>query len=119
MRVVSMILLLTLCLLPMAVVAKRTPPPKVEPVVYEGVRYCAPNDNGRVAYVEAYDASTGKKLWQKTIFENVIDPSKEEDVQWVFIKSIEIIKGDLMIVDENENRYSLNLRTHEVKKQHK
>ena len=42
----AVILLLTL-LLPQLASAKRIPPLKIDPVIYEGVRYVAPNDDGR------------------------------------------------------------------------
>jgi hypothetical protein len=40
-------------LLPTLAIAKRVAPAKVEPVVYQGVRYISPNDDGRPAYIEA------------------------------------------------------------------
>jgi hypothetical protein len=40
-------------LLPTLAIAKRVAPAKVEPVVYPGVRYISPNDDGRRAYIEA------------------------------------------------------------------
>jgi hypothetical protein len=42
----AVILLLTL-LLPQLASAKRIPPLKIDPVIYEGIRYVAPNDDGR------------------------------------------------------------------------
>jgi hypothetical protein len=53
---------------------KRTAPPKVEPVVYEGVRFTTPNDNGVRAYVQAWDGKTGRKLWEVRLFRNFIKP---------------------------------------------
>jgi hypothetical protein len=63
------------------VLGKRVAPAKVEPVIYQGVRYIAPNDDRRRAYIEARDVQTDKKLWDLTIFTNRIDPTLEEDVQ--------------------------------------
>jgi hypothetical protein len=40
------VLLFTLILSPFAA-AKRIAPAQVEPVIYEGIRYLAPNDDGR------------------------------------------------------------------------
>jgi len=39
-------------------------PPKVEPVIHDGIRYVAPNDDGRRAYIEAWNVQTKKKLWE-------------------------------------------------------
>jgi hypothetical protein len=76
-------LLLTL-LLPHLASAKRLPPVKVDPVVYKGIRYVAPNDDGRRGYIEAWNVRSNKKLWELTIFTNHINPNLEEDVQWMF-----------------------------------
>ena len=62
-------------LLPSLALAKRVAPAKVDPVIYQGVRYTAPNDDGRRAYIEAWDVQTNKKLWDLTIFTNRIDPN--------------------------------------------
>jgi hypothetical protein len=77
--------------------AKRLSPAKVDPVVYEGVRYVAPNDVGCRGYIEAWNVETNKKLWELTIFTNYVDPNLEEDVQWVFITALKIQDGRLMV----------------------
>ena len=41
--------------LPTLAIAKHVAPAKVEPVVYQGVRYISPNHDGRRAYIEAWD----------------------------------------------------------------
>jgi hypothetical protein len=71
--------------LPCLASAKRAAPAKVEPVTHEGIRYVAPNDDGRRAYVEAWDVRTNKKLWDLTVFTIPIDPKLEEDAQWVLL----------------------------------
>jgi hypothetical protein len=58
----SVVILLLTLLLPQLASAKRLPPVKVEPVIYESVRYVAPNDDGRRGYVEAWNVGTNKKL---------------------------------------------------------
>jgi hypothetical protein len=100
---------------PTLVHAKRKAPPKVQPVLYEGVRYTAPNDDGRRAYVQAWDTTTNKLLWEVTVFRNVIVPLLEEDVQYVYIKRMSIEDRMLVLVAEDGRRYSLDLKTREVK----
>jgi hypothetical protein len=98
-------------LLPCLASAKRAAPAKVEPVIYQGVRYVAPNDDGRRAYIAAWDIQTNKKLWELTIFANRIDPKLEEDVQWVFINKLSI-RGDVLIVtSERGATYQIDLKT--------
>jgi len=91
----------SMLLLPQLTSAKRIAPAKVDPVIYEGIRYVAPNDDGRRGYVEAWNVVTNKKLWELTIFRNRIDPNLEEDVQWVFIKGLDMHDGGLLITSES------------------
>ena len=91
--------------------AKRIAPSTVEPVIYEGVRYVAPNDNGRRAYIEAWDVRTNKKLWDLTVFTNRIDPKLEEDVQWFFIDKLSLRDGTLIVKSERGTTYKIDLRT--------
>jgi hypothetical protein len=101
-------------LLPSLALAKRVAPAKVEPVIYQGVRYIAPNDDGRRAYIEARDVQTNKKLWDLTIFTNRIEPTLEEDVQWVFIKAINVRDGALIVTSERDEIYRIDLKTKAV-----
>jgi len=101
-------------LLPSLALAKRIAPAKVEPLVYQGVRYIAPNDDGPRAYIEAWDVQTNKKLWDLTIFVNRIDPKLEEDVQWVFIKALRVQDGALIVTPERGKTYQVDLKTRAV-----
>lgn len=94
--------------------AKRIAPANVDPITYDGIRYVAPNNDGRRGYVEAWDLGTNKKLWELTVFTNPINPNLEEDVQWVFIKSLKIQDGRLRITLENERTYQVDLKTKEI-----
>jgi hypothetical protein len=91
--------------------AKRIPPAPVESVIHEGIRYVAPNDDGRRAYVEARDVQTNKKLWDLTVFTNRIDPALEEDVQWVFIDKLSLSDGTLIVKSERGTTYRIDLST--------
>jgi hypothetical protein len=64
----------------------------------------------------AWDAETGKQLWKKTVFRKCICPFLEHDVQWVFIKQMRLEAGRLVIVDERDKAYSLDLKTRRVNK---
>jgi len=101
-------------LLPSLALAERAAPAKVEPVIDQGVRYIAPNDDGRRAYIEAWDVQTNKKLWDLTIFVNRIDPNLEEDVQWVFIKALRFQDGTLIVTPEGGKTYRVDLKTKAV-----
>jgi hypothetical protein len=104
-------ILLSTLLLPQLTSAKRLPPIQVAPVIYEGIRYVAPNDDGRRGYIEAWNVGTNKKLWELTLFTNRIDPNIEEDVQWVFIKVLNIQDGRLMVTSERGKTCQVDVNT--------
>ncbi|MEZ5594412.1 MAG: hypothetical protein R3F53_28475 [Gammaproteobacteria bacterium] len=107
-----------------SVSAKRLPPAEVEPVVYAGVRYSVPhwgfeNDakqNG--GYVLATEIKTNKILWRKRIYKISYKPAMTKDVQDVFITSLEILQNEnsLLITNEKNSKYKLNLETLKVEK---
>jgi hypothetical protein len=97
--------------LPCLAGAKRLPPATAEPVVYQGIRYVAPNDDGRRAYIEAWDVQTNKKLWDLTVFTNRIDPRLEEDVEWVFINALSVHDHTLIVTSERGTTYQIGLQT--------
>jgi hypothetical protein len=115
MTLTKWILLLAL-LMPGLVLAKRPQATKVEPVIYEGVRYTAPNDSGRRGYIQAWETKTGKILWELTVYRNLINPLLEEDVQWVFIKKLRIDDRKLIVIDERKRVYNVDLKTRAIRK---
>jgi hypothetical protein len=56
-------------------------------------------------------SGTNKKLWELTIFTNPTDPNLEEDVQWVFIKTLNIQNGTLIVSSERGKTYQVNVNT--------
>lgn len=108
--VVSVTAVIALALAPFAF-AKRTAPAKVQPVVYDGVRYVAPNDDGSRGYIQAWEIKTNRKLWDLTVFTNRLDPKLEQDVQWVFVKSLSVRDGKLIVTSERGNTYDVDLNT--------
>lgn len=108
-RTVAVAALLSASLLiPATVWAKRTGPPKVEPIDHAGFRFSVPNDDGRRAYVVASDPATGKKAWEVTLFQTKINPALEEDVQWVFIRRLYLHQGQLLVSAENGKTYEID-----------
>lgn len=102
--------------MPGIVDAKRSAPPKVEPVIFEGVRYTCPNNDGKRAYVQAFDATTGKRLWEASVFRNRLEPGLEADVQHVYIKTMSVADGKLRVTAEDGRAYAVDLKTHVVEK---
>ena len=91
--------------------AKRTAPPKVEPVIHDGILYVAPNDDGRRAYIQVWDIQTNKKFSELTVFTNHIDPKLEQDVQWVFINKLNVLDDTLLVTSERGKTYRIDLST--------
>ena len=108
------LVVIAIVILPFLASAKRAAPAKVEPVIHEGTRYVAPNDDGRRGYIEAWNVQKTKKLWELTVFTNPIDPTREEDVQWVFIEKLAVRDGTLMVTSEGGKTYQVDLKTKAV-----
>ena len=52
-----------------------------------------------------------RRFGELTIFTNGIDPNLEEDVQWVFVKALNIQDGRLMVTTERGKTYQVDLKT--------
>lgn len=91
---------------------KRLPPPEVKPLVHKGVEYRA--EHRHMGAVEAWDKKTNKMLWRCQIYVVTYDLNLEKDVQDVFIISLLIENGFLIIMNESGHRYRLDLSTLEV-----
>src|SRR5690242_14503392 len=74
MRYIIVILASLALLAPSIAHAKRAQAAKVEYVIYDGVRYVAPNDDGRRGYIQAWDTKPNTMLWELTIYRNFINP---------------------------------------------
>lgn len=95
--------------------AKIAPPKPVSPVESEGVRYSADRD-GKDQYVLATEMATGKQLWKVRVFHTYVKPWIEEDVQWVFITDLRLLNNSLLVRDEKDHCYAVDLGTHQVQK---
>jgi hypothetical protein len=96
--------------------AKRMPPKPVTPLVQDGVKYVALLDNGRQGIIEAQDEKTGKKLWDLVVYTVKIDPNLEEDVQWVFITTLAARDHALLVTNEKNQQYTVDLKTKKIEK---
>jgi hypothetical protein len=92
--------------------AKRTVPRAVEPVTVQGVTYSAPAN--AMGFVVAFEASSRRELWRQRIYRIHVNPSLERDVQDVFITSLTLRGGSLVIANEHGERYALDLSTRKI-----
>jgi len=94
------------------VAAKQIFPKEPAPVVHDAVEYRAPH--GNIGHVEAGDATTGTKLWEKKIYDQEVDPKLEVCNQLKVITAIKIQDGRLIVTRQGKASYSLNLKTRVV-----
>lgn len=107
--------------------AERLAPKKVELVVYNDIKYTSDKMN----YVEAWDAQTGKKFWELKVYDVIYDQvhnvtgrdgqvyrrlKSEKDFQEVWINSLRIEDGKLIVTNERNEEYEVNLETKEINK---
>ncbi len=81
--------------------------------------YKASYDFGRKmqnAYIEARDIVSNTVIWKIKIYSIRLDPALEQDVQWVMIIEIKEKNGRLIISNEKNQFFSLDLKSMEVKK---
>lgn len=117
MRRLSMLLCLLLTAMGASeVCAKRTGPKPVAPVVHNGVKFVAPNASGREGKVEARNEKTGEKLWDVVVYTVKIDPNLETDVQWIFITGLAFRGNWLLVTNEKNERFKVDLKTRKVEK---
>ncbi len=108
--------------------ASRTAPPEVRPVVHDGVRYeqledlRLPDIDPASSDVVALDDATNAVLWTAQVYrreplEHL--PGLEQDVQKVFFASMKLGADgkQLLIVDEMERHFLLDLATRSVHQQ--
>lgn len=110
-------------LTPSMAIASRVPPAEVPALVDGNVRYevphggfgAPPNPCDQIGgCVVAYDNTTGTLLWSLRVYSIVYDPDLEEDVQWVFITSLCLANGRLLVTNERGQNFAIDPDTREV-----
>ena len=98
--------------------AKRGAPAEVLPLTEGNIEYSAPHRNHthkQMGFIEARDLKSGKLIWSRQIYIVKYDPDLVGDVQDVFIKSITVESNNLIITNERNSKYQLDLDSLEVK----
>jgi len=94
--------------------AKRRPPSAVDPVLHEGRRYEVPHFNNPCGQnggcVVAYDAASNQQLWRQKVYCTKYDRNLEQDVQDVFITSLQVEGSRLRATDEKSRTFFLAMR---------
>jgi hypothetical protein len=95
---------------PFSTFAKRRGPKPVPPVIWNGVEYRARHMN----FVEAVNLSSQQRLWQTKVYFVWYMPLAEKDSQDIFITSLTVRNGKLLVTNEAGKSYWLNLNTGHV-----
>ena len=88
---------------------KKIAAPKIEPLIYKGIKFMVPNTVKEMGYVQAWDVETGKKVLEKKVYSVIINPFWENDIQWVFIISLSLEDGKLLVVNEKGREYKIGI----------
>jgi hypothetical protein len=95
---------------PLSTFAKRLAPKPVPPVVWNGVEYRTRDMN----FVEAINVASKQRLWRTKVYFVWYMPLTETDVQDIFITSLSVQNGKLLVTNEAGKSYWLNLNTGHV-----
>ena len=93
--------------------SKRLEPKKVNSVLHNGKEYSI--NHSKIGTILVRDKES-KKEKIVTVYTIDYDPNLEKDVQDVFIKSIKIYNNYLLIQNESDSIYKMDLETNEIMK---
>lgn len=100
--------------------AERFIPEKEESLIKDNFKYTAnaiyANDyNNWIGVIKIESINLPKYFYLVPIYSISIDDNLEADVQWVFIKKIEFINDEtILITNEDNNTFEFNIHTYEV-----
>jgi hypothetical protein len=106
-------LLILVLAIPVAILAKRTPPKPVAPVTGDGVTYST-NGDGIDEFVVATDAASAKELWRAKVYSVPVKENLEKDVQTIFIRKLKLSGSTLFVSDEQKRCYQLDVKSQKV-----
>ena len=99
--------------------ADRGPPPVVDPIVRDGVRYAQGEDGRDPGLPQASgmlvvsDDFSGKRLWTLAVYNEGADARKTADARWIYFKSMAFDPdGRLRIVNEDDKAFLVDVQRH-------
>lgn len=92
--------------------AKRGPKPVAPPIKVNGIEFRAPNSPESEGVIEAWDPTSNKLLWSRRVYRNLKNPLVEEDVQWVFIKTMSLAANnqEIIVTDERGRTHLISIK---------
>lgn len=109
----SVILITFATLLPPIVHAKRAAPVTPSPIKAGQIEYRAPRS--QMGLIEAWDSKSNEMIWRRQIYVVKYKVGLERDVQDVFITSLNLKGNSLILTNERNSKYELDLKTLQVK----
>lgn len=61
-------------------------------------------------YVEAFDSKDNKVIWKRKLYSTFLNPFIEHDAQFIMIKKIQLKNDTLVIENEKNISYFINLK---------
>lgn len=100
-----------------SIAAKRPAPPKVAPIVFDGIRYeqayadKSAESEQRTGFLAAYKEDSDDRIWIVRVYELEIVEHLERDVQQVYFAKMELLPEERQIQVENErgDRFIVNI----------
>jgi hypothetical protein len=93
--------------------SKRPAPKDITPLVYNNILLTAPIN--KMGCIVAIDTANHSVLWEKEVYHIRQNPFLESDVQDVFIDSIFLRDNLLIIRNEQNKKFALDLETRDAK----
>lgn len=93
--------------------AKRAAPTKVKPVASGTMEYRAPQS--QIGCIEAWNTESNEMSWRRQIYVIKYQSGLERDIQDIFITNLRLTENQLIVSNESNSEYSLDLNTLEVK----
>lgn len=100
----------------------RVAPSNVEPITYKGLKYnvvhwgISKGLDQQGGYIEIIDVKKNKHLYYIKVYSYTYNEELEKDVQDIFIKSMKRVDDTLIVIDEKNRKYQVDLKTRKVKK---
>lgn len=102
--------------------ASRRPPPRVDPIEHQGVRYEQETQGTRhgldrdTGHLVAIDPASGQRLWTVKVYETGNIEHLERDVQRIYFKHMSVVEGRDALLIENEvgQRFIVDLQQRSV-----
>ena len=93
--------------------AKRAAPARVPPVIVGKIEYRAPTS--QMGCIEAWDTESNEMIWRRQIYVVKYRIGLERDVQEVFITTIRHKDNNLLVGNESQSEFELDLESLQVK----